>query len=533
MAATTINADTAGAPASTLAPVARAWKRQRPQLLAALTLPFLLSQAHAAAWLVKPSLETRVTYSDNVTLTPDGERHGDFITEYRPRVIVKGVGRRLKLNADYTLNSLFFMRNDQNNNIQHQLFSTLNAELVDDLLYIDGRASIAQANINPFGPLINDSSQASANRAEVRTLSMSPYLRYRFGRLATGELRYGRDIFSSSNNELQNTTSDRASLNLANGSEFSSLGWGVQANEQRSTFGNSGQSNTSVYSGNLSYAVTPSFKLTASGGHEKYSYGTTRDISEGPMWAAGFEWRPSPRTTLIASAGHRFYGSAYGLDASYRARRSIWSVSYKEEVTTTQSQFQLDGTPNTANFIDGLFRTTIPDAAARQDAVDAFIRDTGLPRTINGPVNSFTNRFFLQKSLLASVALNGVKNTVVLSAFNTDRVAQGGVPANTLPVKGPRSLLDADDSLQRGVNALWRYRLSSNLNANLSAAVSRVTSDSLDRIDTNKSVRLALTHQFSRQLKGTLEMRRLQTDSTVPVANTRENALTASFIADF
>jgi uncharacterized protein (PEP-CTERM system associated) len=504
----------------------------RPQLLAALALPFVLSQAHAAAWLIKPSLEARETYSDNASLSASGEKQGDFITEYRPRVIINGVGRRLKLNADYTLDALFFMRSKSQNNIQHQLFSDMNAELLDDLLYFDGRASISQANVDPFGAQVSTNSQAGANRAEVRTLSMSPYVRHRFGRLATGELRYGHDIFNSSNNELSNTTSDRASFTLGSGTAFSSLGWGLQANRQESKYASTGGTSTSMVSGNLSYALTPGFSLTASGGNEQYKY-SSQDGSGGPMWNGGFAWHPSTRTSLTANTGRRFYGPAYRLDASYRTRLSVWSVSYKEEVSTTQSQFQLDSAPNTANFLDGLWKTSIPDAAARRDIVDAFIQDTGLPRTINGPVNSFTNRFFLQKSLLASVALNGIKNTVVVNAFDTKRVAQGGVPAATLPVLGPRALLDADDSRQVGVNGLWRYRLSSNLNANLSVAVSRTSSDSLDRIDKNQSVRLALTHQFSRKLKGSLELRRLQTDSTVASAATRENALAASFIADF
>ena len=213
---------------------------------------------------------------------------------------------------------------------------------------------------------------------------------------------------------------------MGSDSSFKTLGWGVNYNTQRNSLANADAVNSSTASGNLRYMLTPQFSLNATGGYDKYDYLATAGAPgpEGRFYSAGFSWQPTERTTLAANVGRRFYGKTYSLNSSVRSRTSVWHLSYDESITTSLSQFGLTSTDSTADFLNQLFRTSIPDDTQRQRAVDQFIAITGLPATLTHSINYLTNQFFLQKALRASLAITGAKNTVVFTAFNVSRQPQ-------------------------------------------------------------------------------------------------------------
>ncbi|MBC7502266.1 MAG: TIGR03016 family PEP-CTERM system-associated outer membrane protein [Herminiimonas sp.] len=509
-----------------------------PHVIAVLALPFALPHAQAADWTFKPGLELRQSYSDNVRLQTAGQEHADFVTEIVPNFSLTGVGRRLRVNANYAVDGLLYQRDSRLNNVLQTMQGDARAELVDDLLYFDAKASIAQQSINAFGPAITDNINAAVNRAEVRTLSLSPYVRHRFGNLASAEARYSHDTFDSDNQQIASAKIDRIAVTLNSGSGFRNLGWGITHSQQRNDYGNSPSVDISSSLASVRYAVTSTFAVTATAGYEKFGYVALTDRSEGGSGSIGFSWQPSSRTMVEASAGRRFFGDTYTLKATHRARRSVWTISYNEDITTTQSQAQTQtqargGGISSAGFLNQLWTNSIPDAAVRRDAVDAFIRDSGLPPSLSSGTNSFSNRFFLQKNLQASVALNGIRNTVVLSAYNTRRTAQSGLNTGTTPF-GLVGLLDESDNIrQTGIQGVWSSRLSPNTNVNLSGGLSKVQASTGSREDRVKSVSLALTHRFSPKLRGAVELRRMRQDSSLAGLDVRENAIAVSLSSTF
>ena len=64
---------------------------------------------------------------------------------------------------DYTLSGLVYARDTASNEIQHRLSAALNAEAVEDHLYVDLRGSVARQPISALGPLSADPSTASSN----------------------------------------------------------------------------------------------------------------------------------------------------------------------------------------------------------------------------------------------------------------------------------------------------------------------------------------------------------------------------------
>ncbi|HEY5800262.1 MAG TPA: TIGR03016 family PEP-CTERM system-associated outer membrane protein, partial [Burkholderiaceae bacterium] len=207
-------------------------------------------------------------------------------------------------------------------------------------------------------------------------------------------------------------------------------------------------------------------------------------------------------------------------------------VSYNEDITTTQQQYQLPKNINTASFLDNLWRNAVPDANARREMVDAYIRDTGLPRSITSGVNSFSNRFYLQKALQASVAYRGQRDTFMFNAYNALKKATSGLNLDVAILVDGGSLSDVRDLRQIGAQGMWRHALSPRTHINTSFSAANIHSSTNPREDVVKTQRIALTHRFSRFLRGELELRHMHQTSTVKDGNVRENAASVALTID-
>jgi len=507
--------------------------------ICSITTAMLLVYSHAGAaeWKFTPSLALIETYTDNVALAPPGHEKSEFITQINPGISLMGTSPRLKLNANYVMQNLVYAEDSSRDTMNHILNADANAELVDNLLFLDGRAAISQQNISLLGPQAADNTNITGNRTEVRTYTVSPYLRHSFSNYASTEIRYAHDEVSTGGSGLLNTQTDRIQLGLNSGSAFRTLGWGLNYSNGKTSYGNTANTSiqdidTEVLSGSLRYSVTPKFRLTATGGYEKNNYISVGAKPEGSFWSAGFSWAPSARTSIDASAGRRFFGDTYSLAASHRTRLTAWSLNYSEDITSTQSQFLIPVTIDTASFLNQLWAATIPDPVIRQQTVDAFIQGNALPPALAQSVNYFTNRFFLQKRLQASVAVTGTKNTLVLSLFSVSRDAQTA-QAQDSALFGSSILALTDRTKQVGGTAFWNWRIDPRTSANINAVYARNTYPSLGRTDNDKTIRLSLTRQFQPKLSGSVELRRLQRDSSQDGGDYRENALIASLFMRF
>lgn len=482
----------------------------------------------AAEWKITPNINLGETYTDNVNLAPGNEKKSDFVTEIIPGISITGTGRGLKVQADYAMQNLLYA-NDSNNSVtHHQLNANVKAELVDDLFFLDSRASISQQNISPFGVQSAGSVNNSDNTSNVRTYSISPYFRHDFGSIASSELRYTHDSVSAGAGGLSASQANKLSFNADSGPSFKTIGWGLQYQKQKVNSSDLDDEDNESYSGTLRYVISPRLSLNVTGGYEKFSYFSVKEKPEGKFWNAGFSWAPTSRSSIIASAGKRFFGSTYALAANHRSRNTVWNLSYDEDITSTRSQFLLPATIDTSSFLNTLWTASIPDPVARQQAVNSFIRDTGIPSALSNSLNYFTNQYFLQKRLQASVAVNSAKSTAIFSIFNTLREAQMSQTVNSALLGTSNQDLQ-DNTRQVGANALWNWRISSRSNVNISATYSRVSALTTSRVDHDKTLSLAFSKNFKPNLTGTIELRRLQQDSNQS-SSIRENAISVSIL---
>jgi uncharacterized protein (PEP-CTERM system associated) len=490
----------------------------------------LMSSPYAAAadWRFTPTLDLRETYSDNVRLSPRSSRESDFITDIAPGILATHENRGLKFRAKYALHGLHYADHSDGNTIYHELDAFANAELIDNLFFVDGTASVNQQNTSVLGPQPIDNTNITDNRSTVKTATVSPYLRHRFGSTATSELRYTHSSVTSSTGGLASARTNGILFNVNSGEGFRTLGWGLQHNSQKIDYDDDAQSvDTRTTAGNLRYKVSPQFHLIATGGYDKYNYvAIGGDVPEGRFYSGGFSWRPTERTSITASAGRRFWGRTYALETNLRSRSAVWQVSYNEDIATTQSEFAVQATNSTSGFLNQLFLSSIPDPALRQRAVDRFILATGLPSVLSRRVNYFTNQFFLQKGTQASVALTGARNTVIVSLFNVKRDAQTAVTGID-PLIGVGSLARNANTRQTGANALWNWKITPLTDANFSAGYARTKQLSPDAIEHSRTLRAAIARQLQPNVNGVIELRRQSRSSDLAANDYVENAISA------
>jgi uncharacterized protein (PEP-CTERM system associated) len=512
--------------------VTTASTRSAPAVLTAAGVALSLSMpAKAVDWKITPSVVASESYTDNIRLAPRGTEQSDYVTELTPKLLIKGTSRRLNASLDYEVQNFAYDKTSGKVATSQHLDANATAELSRDLLFCDAKANIGQQSVSPFGPYATSNLNITNNLAEVRTVSVSPYFKHKFGSTLDSELRFTTSEVTSDATGYLSSHADSALLNIASGEAFHTLPWGLQYNYQKTSYRDGSTPFTSRSgSANVRYPVTARFSLTATAGHESNSYLSTGPSPSGPFWTGGFAWNPTERTSLSATAGHRFFGTTHSFDLKLRSRTTVWTVNYNEDITTSRSQFLVPATIDTSAFLNNLWKATIPDPAQRQSTVDAFIQSGALPPTLAGSMNLLTNRIFLQKAWQASVGINGARNTVLFTATDSSRDAQspGGVDASLL---GNAAL--EDSTHQTGLSALWSMHLSPRTDFNLSSTYSKIHSLATDTKSTVRNDSIAMIRQLQPKVKGSIEWRHVHQVSGVILGPIDENVVAATLQMGF
>jgi uncharacterized protein (PEP-CTERM system associated) len=492
-------------------------------------LALALSPGAKAEWKFTPTVDLRQSYSDNVNLAREELARAQFYTEIAPGFTLLNNSPRWKMRTTYARN-FFLSKDDDIPNTQRahsELSAAVDGRLINDLLFLDAEARIGQQAVSAFGPQSNGNNFTNNNKAEVRSFRASPYLRYRFGSTANMELRYTRDSLDTGRSTgLGNSDGNTYNLNLSSGPTFRRFGWSLTMARQEVSYSLVPDSTVDNANLGLRYLLSNTFTATMGLGHDSYDYDALGGRTQGRSWSVGFDWKPSSRTSLQASAGKRYYGSSYMLNAQHRSRSTVWSINYNDAVTTTRAQFLLPSTIDTASMLDGLFTATIPDPVARAAAVQAYIAATGLPPSLADNINYFSNRFILQKQLQASVAFSTSRTTTILSLFDTRRNALSNIKADS-PLQGSQSVNLNDDTRQQGANASLNWRINARSSVNLILSAGTSISNSTGQEVDNRAVRLGVTSQIKPRLRGSLEVRRVSGSTLGIASDYRENGVSA------
>ena len=467
-----------------------------------------------------PTVAVRETYTDNVSLTTDALKESDWVTQLIPGISIKATGAGLRMNIDYAPEITYYARGSKDNQVFNRGNAFGVAELAKELFFLEVGGSVNQYDISPQGPISISNVNTTGNRATVGTYYASPYFRRALGSAVQAEARFTYSgVNSDDNSALSSNVSDRVNLQLASGPAFKLLTWNLAYSKERIHYDNDQDTDIEVATANAKRLITSTIGLLAQAGYDYYRSGNQLPASEGGSWSAGFDWTPTPRTRLAATAGRRFYGDTYLFDFKHRTRLTTWSAGYTQDVTTTRSEFFVPATTDTSGYLDTLYSSRFPDPAARQKAVEDFIARTGLPPSLSSPINFFTTQLFLSKRWQASTGILGVRNVVLANVFSERRE---GLAGDLVLPTAPNA------TKQTGASMAWNWRMTARNSWNLAGAYSRIETPSTGQIDHVTYVGMGFTRQFQPRLSGTLGYRRQQNDSNLATSDYTENAVFAT-----
>jgi len=497
--------------------------------------------AHAA-WDFTPTAAARATYSDNVGLQADDRAESGMVLQLTPGFQLLNHSQRFDFSLNYALSLYEYTRSRRNGSQRHNqdLDSQLKSRLVEDLLYLDAQAGIHQQATSAFGPLQAGNDYVSTNRTEVRTYRVSPYLVHRFGAFANGQLRYTHDSVSTDNIGMRRSDGNTISTKLASGPSFRRFGWDVSLaravydEELPVTGGGERAQTTSSKNANLGlrYVVTPQLNVGVFGGYDAYDYSGLGGSQSGSAYGANVAWQPSARTSIEASAGHRFYGPSYSLNLQHRSRGTVWNILYSDAVSTTRSQFLLPQAIDTAAMLDKLFRAQISDPALRAAAVQAYIQQAGLPASLATSVNFLSNRYSLFKQLNASVAWQLSRTTTTFSVYHNRREMLSSQQVDSVLLGNSLASLN-DNTKQVGAMATVSYKPGEKTLLTLIGNASNVKSLTDDRSGNHRDVRLNLARTYSTRLSGSVEVRHVKGTTGLGGVRYTENAVVAMLASKF
>lgn len=484
-------------------------------LLSGVALPVL-----AADWKVERSLTVSERYTDNVNLAPAGQpRESDLITQIRPAVQISKTGARLKVRANYALQSLSYVNNSENNSLNHQLNAAANAELLDDFLFLDARTTVSQQNISALAPIGFDNTNATQNLTTVGTYSVSPYIKKRFGSFANGDFRLTRSGVYYDTRSASDAVVDSMVGALTSGTAFNDLFWGLNYSSTKNNNQSGADTEFERVSATLGYALTRKFRVNGTVGTERNNFISVGDNKvDGPFWNAGFSWTPTSRTSVAATFGERFFGRTYSFDLRQRTRHTNWRASYSENVATTSA------TSLSLALLGGAYVCDTPNAypttpyAASPTGFLVLIplgdtppADCTQVANVVTPDLSLTRETFIAKNLTAGVGVNVGKSNYNLGIYSRRRdLQQSGT-----------------HDRQSGVNAGWNWRFAPYTTFNLNGNLSRFEVPAESREDDLWSVAGSLTHRFRPKLSGSVVARHQARTSNQPGNDFTENSITA------
>lgn len=294
-------------------------------------------------------------FSDNVYSTSSSTR-SDFITSGDTSVGVDVDTRRMKGGLKYDVGYDKYATNSQLDGFRQDGIGLFDVEVIDQRLFLNGRASVSQQSISPSGPATAGTRTAAANLVTVYTGSIAPRFQQRFSDLALAQIAYHHDETryqnaSQATPPATSTTVTAANLNASqtdggrlevrSGESFTRLLWDYTGDVNRNTVSGNTFDQISHTVG-TEYRVTADFGLLAAAGDD-YLHSTVVDVSQygGGFFNAGVHWTPSPNVDLRVGAGRRYDKTDYIALASYwPGPRTVIRLSTDSGVTTDALSFE-------------------------------------------------------------------------------------------------------------------------------------------------------------------------------------------------
>ena len=476
------------------------------------------------SYYLTPTLRTTLELTDNVNLSATNKQ-ADLILAVTPGVRLGGQSGRVKGFLDFGLTASLSARGESSTRWFSALNGSVSAELVPNRAFIDANATISQQFINPFGALSPDQSLNNSNSTQVTTVTVAPRIN---GQIA-GQVNYaGRAFYTytdSGTSQASNSTVWGGLLGFNATTRWSKLSWGLDMSYREASFSNGRRDEfdqLNIFS--LNYAVTPTLRVSARGNVETSNLASL-DNQTTTGWGWGLRWNPSPRTNLVLQQDQRFFGSSYLASFDYRTPRTVWSISSVQGLSTGQFNGGRGFSGSAFDLLFAAFAQIEPDPIARAQLVYSFLEANGIDPNASLNTGYLPSQVTKERQDSASVALRGIRSTVIVNVYQTFR--QGVFVASLNP---DQDFANGNVIHWVGTGVTWSHRLSprSSVTANLNYSQ---TSESLGTRDTNMWLARAIwNYQVAERATFSLAARRTVQSGTTEYT---VNSLLATLFINF
>lgn len=473
---------------------------------------------------LEPSVSLRETLSSNVRLSSSDAR-SDLVTEVTPQLRLSSNAGRLKGYLDYSLRGMLYARESSSSDVQQALSAQGVVEAIENWAYVDASASVSQQSASALGSRSSDTALIDSNRTEVSSFRVSPYLRGRLGGVANYEARWTGSSTSSSRGSATESSSEAASLTVSSDSSaFTRLGWSADISQQTSKFGSRNSRKSERVNGTLFYSLTPELRLLGRAGRESNDLATLKN-EQYTTWGWGGTWKPTERTTLDVSRDHRFFGNGHSVRFEHRTPRTAWTFSSSQDVNTSALSGGADNPRTVFDVLFSQFASIAPDPIQRAALVDAFLQNFGLSRSTLASGGFLSSTATVERRKTFSVALLGVRSTLLFSAFRND--ARAVDPT----VAGAGELSNGNLLHQRGLSLNASHRLTPQSALSLDYSITNTRGDLGNRSTDLRSLSATWTNRLSDDVDLSLTARRSLFESSTDPYN--ESALVANLRVRF
>jgi uncharacterized protein (PEP-CTERM system associated) len=500
-------------------------------LAAALLLPALASRnalAQAEARKITPTLETRLTWTDNVgadSTGTDRSRGADWIAEISPGLVFNQQSGRVRGTLDARMRNLMHATASELDTRYLALQGHGEFEALKESLFIDLQASISRNNRSTFSGRYSGDELSADKRDETRLWSLGPRFEFRFGNSGKGSAAQRTSWLQGGSNTLGDQRSEQWTLKLDDAALARRVGWGLDL-EQSNTHYSGEEANTGtaalsefIARSTLFVRLSSHFRVRGIVGHETNDYGLGGS-DRGSVLGAGFDWVPSERSALSVTAEKRPFGNAYDLRFTQRKRRLAWQLTAKQDISTTLKELS-QGYALTQAYQDLLTQLAASPSGAllTEEQLQAQARtlyQAGNPDTL------LANTHYLNRTLGTGVTFTGPRNTLTVTLQHSERE----------PLTGTRLLAIGDEGLAydsvRTRSAALSFNHKLNSLSTLNTAFTRSSADGEGNTHTEltRSIfSIGLVRNLGRHASGGLQYRHQTADGSRVFT---ENALTAT-----
>lgn len=467
----------------------------RSALAALVVGTFAGPSSQAQVMRVEPAIGADVTYSNNGNQQPSGLEQADVAIEVRPEFWISYQTARLRARGVLGAVATTYIGGDRQGTLYPSIDLGATLQAIRDFFYIDADVVATRQFASPFAPR---STSGDENAYASYAYRIAPYFQ---GDLPALGMRYflRNDFYWTYSTGTLGDQFDRGYEwrirgELATTGEGRRFGVSYQYERDYLKFPDQPEFIVEVGRAVVSYRVNPYLSVNVRGGYEWEIFPASE--GQGPIYGAGFSWRPTSRTNATAWWEDRFFGGSWLADVSHRTPWFVVALGSSRLLSTgSQSLFNVPRTNDVFRSLDAILSTRVPDPIERSRAVRDLLALTGLPSTLGTPVPIYSQRVDLHQSNSASVGFLGARNSLVADAYYLTRE---GITAEGEPLPEPLRLFT--DETQRGASLTLSRRLARADSVNATVLWQRTEGSTLFNSNA-ESTQWTTRLQYNRQLR--------------------------------